>query len=161
MKALSAAFVLALAGSAAAQEPSHQALRDHLRKPGALVSERAVQLDGAIGVDQIHPTLREAVLVEERVRSIGDHVDEGVPDADDAISGAIGRPVELELRHGARRYRRVGSTSSQSFARSARVRRSGMTRRPRLDRPQDQLADLRDDQVGGGSDETGAPLIAV
>ena len=53
--------------------------------------ERLVQVHGPLGVDQRHRALDELVLVEERVVGVGDHVDEGVADADDVVASGMPR----------------------------------------------------------------------
>ena len=50
-------------------------------------AERLVEVDRAIGVDQVHPALDQPVLDQERVGGVGDHVDQCVADPDDVEPG--------------------------------------------------------------------------
>ena len=51
---------------------------------------RRVEVAGARGVDEGHAALHEPVLVEERIGLVAEHVDEGVPDADDVEARRAG-----------------------------------------------------------------------
>ena len=68
-------------------------------------AERLVQLDRAIGVDQVHPALDEAVLDQERVGRVGDHVDECVADPDHVVPGVALEHLLPTDGHGRGRYR--------------------------------------------------------
>jgi hypothetical protein len=64
-------------------------------------AHRRVQRVGPLGVDQLHRALHQTVAIEEAVVGVGDHVDEGVADADD---------VERFLHGASREQRRVRRT---------------------------------------------------
>ena len=120
------------------------------RRPAAHLdrrAERAVELEGPLGVDQRHRALDELVLVEERVVGVGDHVDERVADADDVVARwprcrarpRAARAVGRRCRHVGARYRRTVCcvprprrpllTAPRAGARSlARSRRQSRTR---------------------------------
>ena len=75
--------------------------------------ERLVQLDGPVGVDQVHPALHQAVLDEELVGGVGDHVDQGVADADHVEAGVAGQHLLTPDRHRPARYRFARPRSSR------------------------------------------------
>ncbi|CAB4853160.1 unannotated protein [freshwater metagenome] len=53
-------------------------------------SERLVEVDRSLGVDERHRTLHQFVLVDETVVGMTDDVDEGVAHADDVVDRRLG-----------------------------------------------------------------------
>ena len=65
----------------------------------------AGEVDRPVGVDQVHPALDQAVLDQERVGGMGDHVDECVADTHNVVPGVALEHLLATHGHGGGRYR--------------------------------------------------------
>ena len=122
----------ALRGQIVAEHPAQQIVA-HLADIGAVAAERGdpghrvagrpargldrrphdpIERLGAFGVDQGHRPLDQRLLLEERLVGMGDHVDNGIADADD-VDGGFAHAREHGLWRGqAAEYNRVSIPAS-------------------------------------------------
>ena len=64
--------------------------------------QRGMEGKGALSLDQGHRALHERLRLDEVLAVMGDHVDQGIADADDVVAGRRGSSPRVERWHGAR-----------------------------------------------------------